>query len=227
MSRILAGAFFALATVSLGIAACQSGPTTAPSARSVRVPPETLASLPAPTSTTALRSASAFVSIADKDQRSAAIFLEMGKVLTHARCVNCHPRTDRPLQGDTRVVHNPPVTRGPAGHGVPAMECTTCHGPKTVAFANGVGSIPGNPKWALAPIEMAWEGKTVGEICQQLRDPKRSHKTLEELHEHNAHDGLVGYGWDPGPGRTPAPGTQQEFGDLTRAWIDAGASCPA
>jgi len=36
----------------------------------------------------------------------------------------------------------------------------------------------------------------------------------------------VGWGWTPGHGRTPAPGTQKEFGDLIRAWIDNGAACP-
>ena len=42
-----------------------------------------------------------------------------------------------------------------------------------------------------------------------------------------AHDELVGWGWSPGEGRTPAPGTQQQFGELIRAWIDSGAACPA
>lgn len=175
-----------------------------------------------------LRPASAFASIANREQRSAAIFMEMGTVLTHPRCMNCHPRTDSPLQGDQRVVHSPPVTRGPEGHGVVGMTCNTCHGPANAAFVSGQGSIPGNPKWALAPIEMAWEGKTVGEICQQLRDRERNGgKTLAEIQHHNAEDSLVGYGWNPGPGRESAPGTQKEFGALTQAWIDTGVVCPA
>ena len=176
-----------------------------------------------------LKTPADFSSIADKNQRSAAIFTEMGKVLTHPRCVNCHPRTDRPLQGDKGELHMPAVIRGnPKGTGAPGLECATCHGPANVAFENGVGSVPGHPLWHLAPVEMAWEGKSLKQICEQLKDRKRNGgKTLAQLHEHNATDTLVGWGWNPGEGRTPAPGTQAEFGALTQAWIDSGARCPA
>jgi hypothetical protein len=75
---------------------------------------------------------------------------------------------------------------------------------------------------------MAWEGKTLGQICAQIKDRKRNGgKTLEQLIEHNSHDTLVGWGWNPGPGRTPVPGTQAQFGELTRAWVASGAKCPA
>ena len=174
-----------------------------------------------------LKPVSAFAGIADPNARSLAIFAEMGKVIQHPRCVNCHPRTDRPLQGDAQQPHNPPVSRGPDGHGMAGLECGTCHGPRNVAFANGTGSVPGHPEWHVAPIEMAWEGKTLGQICAQIKDRKRNGgKTLEQLIEHNAHDTLVGWGWNPGPGRTPVPGTQAEFGELTRAWVASGAKCP-
>ncbi len=175
-----------------------------------------------------LKPVSAFATISDPAVRSAAIFTEMGKVLTHPRCINCHPRTDSPLQGDDMRFHMPPVERGPKGMGIAGMECSTCHGPRNVAFADGKGSIPGHPLWHLAPKSMAWEGKSLREICEQLKDRKRNGgKTLAQLHAHNASDTLVGWGWNPGPGRTPAPGTQAEFGALTKAWIDSGAKCPA
>ena len=35
-------------------------------------------------------------------------------------------------------------------------------------------SIPGHPRWGLAPIEMAWQGKSLGQICQQMKDPARN-----------------------------------------------------
>ncbi|QDX26662.1 Isoquinoline 1-oxidoreductase subunit [Sphingomonas suaedae] len=175
-----------------------------------------------------LKPVAAFATISDPAARSAAIFTEMGKVLTHPRCINCHPRTDSPLQGDDMRFHMPPVERGPKGEGVAGMECSTCHGPRNVTFADGKGSIPGHPLWHLAPASMAWEGKTLREICEQLKDRKRNGgKTLAQIHEHNASDTLVGWGWNPGPGRTPAPGTQAQFGALTKAWIDSGAKCPA
>lgn len=175
-----------------------------------------------------LKPVSAFAGIADKDARAVAIFQEMGKVIQHPRCVNCHPRTDRPLSGDKQVPHITPVTRGPDGHGAPGLECSSCHGPRNVPFANGTGSIPGHPEWHLAPKSMAWEGKTLGAICEQIKDRKRNGgKTLAQIAEHNAHDSLVGWGWNPGPGRQPVPGTQAEFGELTKAWIASGAKCPA
>ncbi len=172
-----------------------------------------------------LRTPADFAGITDTRARSQALFSEMGKVLQHPRCVNCHPRTDRPLRKQG-VPHSPPVERGIDGLGAAGMRCDTCHGPANVAFVGG-GSIPGNPAWHLAPREMAWEGKTLGQICAQLKDAKRNGgRTLAQIHEHNATDSLVGWGWDPGAGREPAPGSQKLFGELTQAWIDSGAVCP-
>ena len=51
-------------------------------------------------------------------------------------------------------------------------------------------------------------------------------KDLAAIVHHSAEDHLVGWGWNPGAGRTPAPGTQKEFGALMKAWADTGAHCP-
>lgn len=175
-----------------------------------------------------LKSVEDFASIGDERARSLALFEEIGKVVTHPRCVNCHPRGDTPLQGDDQHVHEPPVRRGESDFGVAGMHCNTCHGAENVAFLGKEGSIPGHSPWMLAPKEMAWEGFNLGEICQQLKDPERNgNRNLAELHEHMAEDGLVGWGWHPGEGRTPVPGTQAQFGELVKAWIDSGAACPA
>ncbi|MGK9051572.1 Isoquinoline 1-oxidoreductase subunit [Neorhizobium petrolearium] len=178
-----------------------------------------------------LRPAASFQSIANEQERSVALFTEAGKVIQHPRCVNCHPATDRPLQGASMHPHQPPVFRGDGGMGLPGMQCTTCHSAENIPVvgqADTVKSIPGNPAWHLAPIEMAWEGKTLGQICQQIKDPARNgDMTMDELVEHMAHDELVGWGWNPGAGREPVPGTQAEFGELIRAWVDTGAACPA
>src|ERR1044072_3628197 len=102
-----------------------------------------------------------FASIADPAARSAAIFTELGKVLTHPRCVNCHPAGDQPRQGEQ-----------------------------------------GRPEWHLAPREMTWEGKTLAEICAQIKDPARNGgRSLEQLIDHIGTDTLVGWGWRPGVGR--------------------------
>jgi hypothetical protein len=170
-----------------------------------------------------LASVESFASIGDTAARSAALFTELGKVLTHPRCVNCHPAGDRPRQTDARRLHQPPVTRGPDGLGLPAMRCPICH--QNANF--DPGRVPGNPIWHLAPRDMAWESKTLAEICTQIKDPARNgNRTLEALVEHIGTDHLVGWAWAPGYGRQPAPGTQKEAGALVEAWVRTGAACP-
>jgi hypothetical protein len=177
-----------------------------------------------------LRSVESFDSIADQEARSIALFEEAGKVIQHPRCVNCHPATDRPLQGMSMHPHQPPVFRGDGGMGLLGMQCNTCHGAdniKVVGQADTLKSIPGNPNWHLAPIEMAWEGKTLGQICEQIKDKARNgNMAMDQLIEHMAHDDLVGWGWKPGDGREPVPGTQDEFGKIFAAWAKTGAVCP-
>ena len=174
-----------------------------------------------------LRTVDEFDSIEDTSARSAALFEEMFVVISHPRCLNCHPVDNQPRQGMDMALHNPPVVRGAGGMGAPGMRCSTCHSTENVAYTTGEGSIPGHEPWHLAPIEMGWIGLTSAEVCAQIQDPERNgNRTLAELHEHNAEDGLVGWGWHPGEGREPAPGSQEIFGQLTQAWIDTGAACP-
>ncbi|MEM7490882.1 MAG: Isoquinoline 1-oxidoreductase subunit [Pseudomonadota bacterium] len=169
-----------------------------------------------------------FASIEDDAERAAALFDEMAKVFTHPRCMNCHPVDASPMQGDFMEIHQPLVVRGNGGFGEVGMECQTCHAAENVEFVGATGSVPGHEPWHLAPASMGWVGLTNGEICAQIKDPERNgDRTLADLHEHNAEDGLVGWAWEPGEGRTPAPGTQELFGRLTQAWIDAGAGCPS
>lgn len=174
-----------------------------------------------------LKTADEFAAIENEEERAKALFNEMGKVLQHPRCVNCHPVGDRPRQGDMMKIHQPPVVRGESNFGATGMRCTTCHSGENVPFAGSKGSIPGHEPWHLAPKSMGWVGVSLGGICEQIKDKERNGgKTLAELHEHNAKDSLVGWGWHPGEGRQPVPGTQEIFGQLTKAWIDSGAHCP-
>jgi hypothetical protein len=137
--------------------------------------------------------------------------------------MNCHPATERPTQTDAMRPHMPLVVRAD-GIGAPGMHCFTCHHAKNFDPAN----VPGNPKWMLAPPEMAWQGKTLGQICVQLKDKERNGgRDMAALEEHMATDDLVGWGWHPGGNRTPAPGTQAQFGALFKAWAQSGAHCPA
>jgi len=172
----------------------------------------------------ALKSPADFAGIADAAERSRALFVEAGKVIESPRCQNCHPVGARPTQGDDMHPHLPLVVRGKDDHGAIAMRCATCH---QVANFQPAG-VPGAPKWHIAPQEMAWQGKSLGAICEQIKDPARNGKrTLAQIHDHMAHDALVGWGWHPGGTRAPAPGTQAQFGALIDAWIKTGAACPA
>ena len=142
---------------------------------------------------TASRRRRASAAIADTATRSAALFTELGKVLTHPRCVNCHPAGDRPRQGEQGRLHQPPVERGADGHGLAAMRCPICH----QAANFDPGRVPGHPEWHLAPREMAWEGKTLGEICAQIKDPRAQRRPVaggpRPSHRHR-HSGRLGLG---------------------------------
>lgn len=181
---------------------------------------------PAPAET--LKSPADFAAIKDPAARSVALFTEAGKVIESPRCMNCHPVQRAPTQGDDRHPHNPPMVGGQSGHGPVGLPCAACHGPANVqTWGQDIKSIPGDPKWALAPVEMAWQGKSLGAICAQIKDPARNGgRSLAEIHHHMAEDHLVGWAWSPGEGRVPAPGTQAQFGELVQAWIDTGAKCP-
>ena len=181
----------------------------------------TAANSAGPTAT--LATPESFAGISDTAARSAALFTEAGKVLTSPRCVNCHPAGDRPLQGEAGRPHQPRVERGVDGFGTTAMRCATCH--QSANF--DPAGVPGHPHWHLAPREMAWQDKTVGEICAQIKDPARNGgRSLEQILAHLAEDTLVGWAWAPGFGREPAPGTQKELGALIEAWLNTGAVCP-
>jgi hypothetical protein len=170
-----------------------------------------------------LRAADSFRNVANPAERSRALFTEAGKVIMNPRCVNCHPAGDQPLQGDAGKPHLPAVVRGPDGHGATALRCATCHQDENYEASR----VPGHPKWAVAPIEMAWQHRTLGQICEQIKDPKRNGgKTLAQIQEHMAHDTLVGWAWNPGAARKPVPGTQAQFGALIGAWVESGAVCP-
>src|SRR5579872_5187424 len=179
---------------------------------------------------TDLKSPDAFSSIADRATRSKMLFSEAAKVITSPRCMNCHPAGEHPLQGDDSHEHQPVAFRGDADDGVPGLVCQTCHSDRNVTLMSREAryrSIPGHARWMLAPKEMAWQGKSLHDICQQLKDPARNGgRSLTLLHEHLAKDDLVAWAWKPGEGRKPAPGSQEELGALVQAWIDTGAVCP-
>jgi len=175
-----------------------------------------------------LKPVSAFGGITDERARSAALFVEAAKVIMSPRCLNCHPSTREVTQGDDLHLHVPFVSAGRYGVGAPGLPCRSCHASSnTTTLADSVRSIPGSQGWALAPASMAWQGKSIGDICEQIQDPARNGgKNLDKLRQHIAADPVVAWGFQPGEGRIPAPGTQAQLAELIDAWIATGAQCP-
>lgn len=157
---------------------------------------------------------------------SRAAFLQVYKVFTSPRCQNCHPAGDAPSQGDDSHVHLQNVKRGTDGHGVYGMRCDTCH---QATNLSGEHMPPGNPKWALPSPEhkMVFVGRNPAQLCQQLKDPKQNGgRTLQQIYEHVASDDLVGWGWNPGDGRSQPPLNRADTSAQLKLWIDGGAACP-
>ena len=180
---------------------------------------------------TPLRPPSAFAGNTDRAARSRALFAEAARVFTSPRCLNCHPAGDHPTQGDDLHPHEPAAWRGEADAGIAGAPCAACHMNRNVDLfpgaVAGYASIPGHPGWRLAPVAMAWQGKSIGDICRALKDKSRNGgRDLAQVQAHVATDDLVAYGWNPGRGRKPAPGSQRLAGELVQAWIDSGAECP-
>ncbi|WP_242127038.1 Isoquinoline 1-oxidoreductase subunit [Sphingobium sp. Sx8-8] len=178
---------------------------------------------------TPLRPVASFEGIRDPAKRSAALFAEAGKVIQSPRCLNCHPAARIPTQGDEMRQHVPLMVATDGNHGPRGLPCATCHGADNApTFAAGIASVPGNAHWQLAPVEMAWQGLNLPGICAQLKDPRRNgSRSLDQIVTHMKTDHLVGWAWNPGAGRTSAPGTQEGFGALIEAWVKTGAHCPA
>ena len=164
----------------------------------------------------------------DPQAESDKLFADIHRVLTHPRCLNCHPKGDSPKQGLDAHVHSPPVARGPKDKGVAGLECPDCHQTKNYR-ASGV---PGAPNWHLAPLSMGWEGLSQGELCRALLDKsKNGNKDLKAIVEHLARDELVAWGWAPGTdadgkAREPVPIPKPEFNRIVNDWAKLGSKCP-
>ena len=157
---------------------------------------------------------------------SVKAFMSVYKVLMSPRCMNCPPSGDQPLQGDDNHIHAMNVKRGVDGHGVYSMRCSNCHQAENDP---GVHLPPGNPKWGLPPanMRMVFQGRSPRQLAIQLLDPKQNGgRTKAQLIDHMANDGLVGWAWHPGEGRTLPPMTRNAFAAQVRLWIAKGAYAP-
>lgn len=159
------------------------------------------------------------------EEESVIAFNKMMDVLTHQRCVNCHPSDNVPKQGDDRHPHRFGITRVNAMN---ATNCHTCH----QASNNNYSGVPGAPEWALAPHKMRWEGLSRIEIAKSMMNRENNgNRSKEDVMHHLTEHELVLWAWKPGvdaegnPREVP-PVPVEEYKAAVKKWIELGAKIP-
>jgi hypothetical protein len=158
-----------------------------------------------------------------RSQTEAPSFEEIARVLQSPRCMNCHPAGDAPLQTDLSRPHKQNIKRSFSELG---GSCASCHQDSALPGAN---VPPGAPHWNMPPAAtpMVFEGKTVAQLCVDLKDPEQNgHRSLEDLVHHVGHDPLVLWAFNPGGTRTAPPMSHEAFVQLISDWVAVGAPCP-
>ena len=162
------------------------------------------------------------------EKASSEAFDIMMQVITHKRCVNCHPSGDRPRQGEDSHIHYFNVQRGEDGHGNEGLKCQTCHQKRN----NDYSGVPGAPHWHLAPKSMAWEGMNRVEIAKAILDKtKNGGRSLQEIEKHLTEDPLVLWAFNPGLNnegeqREKPPVSKEAYLKAVRQWVAEGAIIP-
>lgn len=170
----------------------------------------------------------AFETLRKQHIASTQSFDVMMKVLMHKRCMNCHPSDDRPRQGEDSHVHNFGVQRGKDNHGLPGLQCQTCHQSENNQFSG----VPGAPHWSLAPKTMGWQGLTRVQIATNMLDKeKNGGRSVEDIIKHLTEDALVAWAWNPGvradgTPREKPPVSREEFIKAVKTWAENGAKIP-
>lgn len=162
-------------------------------------------------------------------QTSNDAFHKMMDVLTHQRCMNCHPTDNIPKQGNDRHPHYFGIAGGANDHGFEATKCATCHQSENNLYSG----VPGAPHWALAPASMGWEGLSRTEIAERMLNPETNGgKDHDALVKHMTEDELVLWAWNPGvdasgiPRKAP-PVSEAEFKAAVEQWFADGAVIPS
>ena len=155
-------------------------------------------------------------------------FKKMMDVLTHPRCMNCHPSDNVPKQGIESHPHYFGMEGGTNDQGFEATKCMTCHQKEN----NDYSGVPGAPHWGLAPQSMAWKGLTRQEIAAvMLNKNTNGGKNHQEVIKHLTEDDLVLWAWEPGVdasgvAREKPPVSKEEFKIVVKAWFADGAIIP-
>lgn len=159
------------------------------------------------------------------EDESFIAFNKMMDVLTHQRCLNCHPSDNVPKQGEDSHPHRFGLMRTNVQD---ATNCNTCH----QASNNNFSGVPGAPDWSLAPHSMRWEGLSRIEIAQSMMDPKRNgNRSPEDIMHHLTEHELVLWAWEPGVdaagnSREIPPVSREAYIEAVKTWIELGAVIP-
>ena len=160
------------------------------------------------------------------DNAGKRAFVDVVRVLQSPRCANCHPAGDAPTQTDRLTPHEMNISRKSVAAG---LACNACHQLKNSDAIGVAGGPPGAAGWNLPPADMpmVFQGKTVTELCEQLKDPARNgHRTLDQIVEHVEKEPLVLWGWSPGGKRTLPPMSHDAFVAAVKTWVASGGACP-
>jgi alcohol dehydrogenase (cytochrome c) len=159
----------------------------------------------------------------------------MYSVMTSPRCMNCHSSAVFPRQTDDRYPHVFAVERGPDDHGVPMKRCDSCHGMRN----NPDTGAPGRIDWHQAPLPMSTEAspgvpKSGAQMCADVKDKtKNGNRDLAAVLAFIEYDQFITWAWDPGTRAsgqrrtTPPLNTHDDFVQVVKQWIAAGAPCPS
>ncbi len=171
------------------------------------------------------KSTSQVSSMANEDNESVVAFNKMMDVLTHQRCLNCHPSDNVPKQGEDGHAHRFEITRV---HSKNVTNCNTCHQDTN----NNFSGVPGAPEWALAPHKMRWKGLSRVEIAKSMMNPENNgNRSPEDIMHHLTEHPLVLWAWEPGIGvdgkpRELPPVPVDEYIAAVKTWIELGAQIP-
>ncbi len=160
-----------------------------------------------------------------EENESVIAFNKMMDVLTHQRCINCHPSDNIPKQGEDSHAHRFGITRA---NSMDATNCNTCH----QAANNNFSGAPGAPEWSLAPHKMRWEGLSRVEIAKSMMNKENNgNRSAEDIMHHLTEHELVLWAWEPGVGvdgkpRELPPVPVDEYIDAVKKWIELGAQIP-
>lgn len=168
---------------------------------------------------------------AQAQDSGAAAWARIYAVASHPRCTNCHVgASGRPAWDDLGYgvprLHGMNIVAGESRIGAESIPCRACH-----IGAAGDNTVPHaapqiDDAWRLPPVALAWRGKSSAEVCAQLRNPDTNDGfDMAELIEHVRTSAFVTYGFSPGTGRTPAPGSVAELARDFEIWAAAGSPC--